>query len=128
MRNGHALARRHPLGPQTAERQVAIAQAEPDLLAAGTAPVHLLPRVAVDAPAALVDHVGQPVGDQVRVGGDVHAVMLGVVAGVGDHDELARADDIEHPARELRAAGPAGEDDYQSSSGSPVIRTPAWVL
>jgi hypothetical protein len=36
------------------------------------------------------------------------------------------ADDIQHAARELRAAGPAGEDD--DSAQRPVILMPAWVL
>ena len=44
----------------------------------------------LEAPAALVDPVGQPERDEVRVGGDVGAVDLDVVAGVGDHDEVAR--------------------------------------
>ena len=61
------------------------------------------------APAALVDLVGEPVGHEVRVGGDVDAVDLDVVAGVRDHDEVV-ADLVEHPARELRPAGAAGED------------------
>ena len=50
---------------------------------------------------------------EVRVGGDVGAVDLDVVAGVGDHDELG-AGDVEQPARELGAAGAAGEDDDRS--------------
>ena len=54
--------------------------------------------------------------DQVRVGGDVGAVDLDVVAGVGHDDQLV-ADDVEHPARELRAAGAAGEDDDRSTAG-----------
>ena len=47
---------------------------------------------------------------EVGVGRDVRAVDLDVVGGVGDDDEVV-ADDVEHPARELRAAGAAGEDD-----------------
>ena len=62
------------------------------------------------APAALVDAVGQPEGAQVGIGTDVGAVDLDVVGGVGHHDELV-ADHVEHPAGELGAARPAGEDD-----------------
>ena len=83
------------------------------------------------APAALVDAVGQPVEDEVGIGGDVGAVDLDVVGGVGDDDELV-ADHVEHAAGELGPARPAGQDDYfaagHSSSGRPVIRIPAWVL
>ena len=35
---------------------------------------------------------------------------LGVVARVGDHDEVL-AGDVEHPARELGPAGPSGQHD-----------------
>ncbi|MEA2368014.1 MAG: hypothetical protein QOH38_732, partial [Thermoleophilaceae bacterium] len=35
---------------------------------------------------------------------------------------------VEHPARELGPAGPAGEDGYHSSSGRPVSLMPAVVL
>ena len=50
------------------------------------------------APAALVDPVGQPVGDEVGVGRDVRAVDLDVVAGVGDHDQV-----VARPRRASRA-------------------------
>ena len=68
-------------------------------------------RVAAQAPAALVDPVREPERDQVRVGRDVTAVDLDVVARVGDDDELG-ADDVEHAAGELRPAGAAGDDDH----------------
>ena len=86
--------------------------------------------VAGQAPAALVDAVGQPERDEVGVGRDVRAVELDVVAGVGDHDEVARRH-VEHPARELRAAGAAGQDDDRRPgrpSDSPVILIPACTL
>ena len=86
--------------------------------------------VVAQAPAALVDAVGEPEGHEVRVGGDVAAVDLDVVARVGDHDEVL-AGLVEHPAGELRAARPAGEDydgGCHSASGRPVMRMPAWVL
>ena len=75
------------------------------------------------APAALVDQVGEPEGHEVGVGRDVRAVDLDVVAGVGDHDEALGADDVEHPARELRAAGAAGEhDDVRVRRSLPAAR------
>src|SRR4029079_6494356 len=49
------------------------------------------------------DPVGQPERDEIGIGGDVAAVDLDVVAGVGDHGQL-RADHVEQSARELRAA------------------------
>ena len=66
-------------------------------------------RVVAQAPAALVDPVGEPERDEVGVGGDVAAVDLDVVARVGDHDEVV-ADLVEHAAGELGAARAARED------------------
>ena len=79
-------------------------------------------RVAADAVAALVDRVGEPVGDEVGVGRDVDAVDLHVVAGVGDHRQVLGADHVEQAARQLRAAGAAGEERYatRARSGRPV--------
>ena len=110
-----------------AERQVAVAEVEPHVVAQLAQAVHHVERVAGQAPAALVDQVGEPERDEVGVGRDVGAVDLDVVAGVGDHGELV-ADDVEQPAGELGAAGTAGEQDYHSSSGRPVRRIPACVL
>ncbi len=72
------------------DRQVAVAEVEPHLDAELAQPVHHVEGVAGQSPAALVDPVGEPERDQVGVGRDVGAVDLDVVAGVGDHDELAR--------------------------------------
>ena len=85
------------------DREVAVTEVEPDVDAELAQPVHDVERVAVEAPAALVDPVGEPERHEVRVGRDVRAVDLDVVAGVRDHDELVRLDDVEHPAGELRA-------------------------
>src|SRR5207247_6774689 len=104
-------------------------------------------RVAADPPATfLVDLVGQPVRDQVGIGGHVEAVDADVVRRVGDHREIG-PDQLLHPRGKLRAARAAGEhrDPHQRSplsqvvgspatypqgspSGSPVIRSPAWTL
>ena len=56
--------------------------------------------------------------DEVRVGGDGGAVDLDVVAGVRD-DRQVVADEVEHAAGELRAAGAAGEDDDRPGSSDP---------
>ena len=65
--------------------EVAVAEVEPHVARRARAgPSMTVERVAAQAPAALVDAVGQPERDEVRVGGDVRAVDLDVVAGVGD--------------------------------------------
>src|SRR6185503_5093139 len=115
------------VGAAQADREVAVAEVEPDVLAQLSEAVHHMERVVLQAPAALVDPVGEPERHEIRVGGDVAAVDLDVVAGVGDHGQLV-AEHVEHPAGELGAPGPAGEQDYHSSSGSPESRMPAWVL
>jgi hypothetical protein len=61
-----------------------------------------VPGVAVQSEAALVDLVGQPVGDQVWVGRDVDAVDFRVVPGVGDDDQVVAL--VDQPPGELGAA------------------------
>ena len=73
--------------------------------------VHDREGVVAQAPAALVDQIGEPEGDEVGVGGDVGAVDLDVIAGVGDHGQARGVDDVGHAPRELGAAGAAGEND-----------------
>src|SRR5262249_22174935 len=94
-----------------ADGQVAVAQVEPDVVAQRAQLVHGRERVAGQAPAALVDGVGQPEGHQVGVGGDVGAVDLDVVAGVGDDHELV-AELVEQTAGQLGAASSPREQDY----------------
>ena len=55
------------------------------------------------------------------------AVDLDVVAGVGDHDQPVGAYGIEHPARELGAAG-APRQHHDRTAHSPVILMPARTL
>ena len=129
-RLGERRAGGEPAGAPQADGQVAIAEVEPDVLAELAQHLHDGERVPAQAPAALVDAVREPERDEVGVGRHVAAVDLDVVGGVRDHHQLG-AHHVEHPARELGPAGAAGEDDYlsgHSSSGSPVRRTPAWVL
>ena len=109
-RLGQRGALRQALRAAQADREVAVAEVEPDLDAELAQLRHRVEGVAVKAPAALVDAIGQPEGAQVRIGADVGAVDLDVVGGVGHHDELV-ADHVEHPAGELGAARPTGEDD-----------------
>jgi hypothetical protein len=61
-----------------------------------------VPGVAAQPVAALVDLVGQPVGDEVRVRRDVDAVDLRVVPGVGDNDQVVAL--VDQPPGELGAA------------------------
>ena len=68
--------------------EVAVAEVEPHVGAERAQRLHDAKVSPLDAPAALVDEVGQPEGHEVGVGGDVRAVDLDVVAGVGDHDQL----------------------------------------
>ena len=109
-RRREAVLGAHPRALQ-APREVAVAEVEPHLRAELAQRVHHREGVAAQAPAALVDQVGEPEGDEVGVGGDVRAVDLDVVAGVRDHGEPRGLDDVEHAPRELGAAGAAGEDD-----------------
>ncbi len=76
--------------------------------------LHHLPRVVAQSPAALIDRVGEPVGHQVGIGGDVHAVDLDVVRGVGNDRQLGGH--VEQAAGELGAARAAGEQKRQTRS------------
>ena len=109
-----------------AQGEVAVAEVEPDVLAELAQSVHHLEGVAGQAPAALVDPVGEPERDEVGVGGDVAVVDLHVVAGVGDNRQLVRL--VEQAARQLGAARPARQQNYHGRSVSPVRRMPACVL
>ena len=101
-----------------ADREVAVAEVEPDVLAERAQLVHRRERVAVQAPAALVDRVGEPERDEVRIRADVRAVDLEVVAGVGDHGEVG-AELVQQAAGQLRASGaPCEQDDGCHSGGT----------
>ena len=89
-RLGQPRALGQPPRALQADGEVAVAEVEPDVLAELAQRVHDREGVVAQAPAALVDAVGEPVEDEVGIGRDVAAVDLDVVAGVGDHDELAR--------------------------------------
>ena len=125
-RLGQPGALGEPAGAAHAQREVSVAEVEPDVVAQLAQAVHHVEGVAGQAPAALVDAVGEPEGDEVGVGRDVRAVDLDVVRGVGDDDELAGL--VEEAARELGSARPAREQDYHGRSVSPVRRMPACVL
>ena len=99
----------HPRALQ-APGQVAVAEVEPHVHAELAQRVHHREGVAAQAPAALVDRVGQPEGHEVGVGRDVRAVDLDVVARVDDRGETLGAGHVGDPPRELGAAGAAGED------------------
>jgi hypothetical protein len=61
-----------------------------------------VPGVPAQPVAALVDLVGEPVGDEVRIRRDVDAVDLRVVPGVGDDDQVVAL--VDQPPGELGAA------------------------
>ena len=105
------------------DREVAVAEGEPDVDAEIAQRVHDREAVVAQPPAALVDEVGEPERAQVGVGADVGAVDLDVVGGVGDDREIL-ADDVEHPARELRPTGAAREHDdrrHQPATAGPQL-------
>jgi hypothetical protein len=110
-RLGQPGALGQPPGAVQADRQVPVAQVEPDVVAERPQLVHRRERVAGQAPAALVDRVGQPERHEVGVGGDVGAVDLDVVSGVGDDHQLV-AELVEQPAGQLGAAGSPRQQDY----------------
>ena len=60
-------------------------------------------------PAIAIEHIAEPVGDGIRVGGDVQAVHHDVVGNVDDHREVGPGDDPREPSEELPRADPAGE-------------------
>ena len=96
-----------------AERQVAVAEVEPESVAelAQRRPSLRTCRRRGPSRARRSRSASQKV-TRSGSGETCDAVDLDVVAGVGDHDQLV-ADHVEHPAGELRAAGAAGEDDYR---------------
>ena len=118
-RVGQPRALAEPPRALEADREVAVAEVEPDVLAERAQGVHHHEGVVAQAPAALVDAVGQPVEDEVGVGRDVAAVDLDVVAGVGDHDELV-ADLVEQAAGELGATRTARQQNHGGAHGAAV--------
>ncbi len=80
-----------------APREVAIAEVEPHIHAELPQGVHHGERVALKAPAALVDAIGQPEGNEIRIGRDVRAVDLDVIARVHDRRDALGLDDVGHP-------------------------------
>ena len=66
-----ARPRRSRSRPAQPDREVAVAEVEPHVDAELAQPVHHVERVAAQAPAALVDAVGEPERDEVGVGRDV---------------------------------------------------------
>ena len=90
-----------------ADGEIPVAEIEPDLLAEVAQAVHHVKGVAVQAPAPGVDAIGQPVGAEVGIGGDVGPVDLDVVAGVGDDHEVSTGL-VAQAAGQLGAAGAPG--------------------
>jgi hypothetical protein len=109
-------ARREPQLAVQADRQVTVAEVEPHVLAERAQLIHGRERVPGQAPAALVDLVGQPEGDEIGVGGDVGAVDLDVIAGIGDDHEFG-AELVQQASSQLRASGAPGEQDDGCHSG-----------
>ena len=112
-----------------APREVAVAEVEPNLHAERAQRVHDGERVAGQAPAARVDEVGEPEGDEVGVGRDVRAVDLDVISRVHDRRQPLGLDHVGHPPHELGAAGPAGEHDdvLAAHSHRPSRRPVSWI-
>jgi hypothetical protein len=117
VRVSEALARRERTLALEPDREIAVTEVEPHVDAEIPERLHNVERVAGEAPAALVDQIREPERDQVGVGGHIGVVDLDVIAGVGDHHEVVRAHHVEHPARQLRAAGAAGQHDDGATQG-----------
>ena len=101
-----------PRAARDVGREVVVAEAEPRLLAVLGQGVDDGPGLAGHAPAALVvERAGEHVEDRVVVGHHEQAVPFDVVAGVDDDRRVAIGECQLEPVRQLRATGPAGEDD-----------------
>ncbi len=105
---GEPLAVVEAPGAFEPDRQILVSEVEPHVDRQALQALHHVERVAGETPSAFVDPIRQPECDQVGVRRNVRAVDLDVVAGVRDHGQRVAADDVEHSAGELRAAGAAG--------------------
>ena len=129
MRLGQARALGEPPRALEPDREVAVAEVEPHLARRARAARHHVERVAGEPPAALVDPVGEPERDEVRVGRDVRAVDLDVVARVGDHRRARRRRTSSMPRASFAPpVPPARTTTGPGSVGRPVMRMPACVL
>src|SRR5262249_31482045 len=100
-------------GAVEAGRQVAIAQPEPGRVAERREPLDGAEAVAGEPVALLlVDPTRQRVGDDVEVGGDVHAVERVVVAGVDDGGDAFGREAAGEPAQEARGADAPSQRDH----------------
>jgi len=127
LHSANALPALQRLGALQADGQVTVAEVEPHLLAELAQPLHDLEGVAGQAPASLVDAVGEPEGDQIGIRSHVGPVDLDVIATIGDDGQLTRGEDLEHAAGELGAAGATRQHD-DGSAHRPVILMPALTL
>jgi hypothetical protein len=94
--------------------QVAVAQAEPGVLAVGGKALQAAEGVAGVPPATRCDHPGERVGADVEIGADAQAVEVGVVAGVHDRHEVGLSLNLRQPVQHLGAAGaPRQGEDHE---------------
>ena len=123
--------RRRPLaeadGAVDVGRQVAVAEAEPRVLAVGGQALEAAEGVVGIAPAALGDDPGEDVGADVEVRADPQPVEVAVVAGVDHGRELGLAGDLGQAVHHLGAAGSARQSqDHGRRSGAGML-TAAWA-
>ena len=108
---GRPLPAAEPLGAHEVRGKVAVAEAEPGVLASRGERVDHGPALVREPPAALlVVEAGQRVGDGVVVRPDLESVPLQVVAGVDDDGQVGAHDSLQ-PVRQLRAADASGQLD-----------------
>ena len=108
---GRPLAAPEPLGAHEVGGKVAVAEAEPGVLASRGERLDHGPALAREPPAALlVIEAGQRVGDGVVVRPDLEAVPFEVVARVDDDGQVGPHDGLQ-PVRQLRAADASGQLD-----------------
>src|SRR5207302_1583436 len=111
-----------PSRPIEVGRQVTITQLEPGTVGEPGEGRLGGERVALDTPTTrLVGHTGQPVGDGIKVRGDIEAVPPHVVAGVPDDGDLLRRYHPHQPPKESRCPDAARQDGDGSRTHSSII-------
>jgi hypothetical protein len=118
---GQARAPRQAQRAVVTDREVAIAESEPGLVAERAEGVDHRRGVALEsiAPAA-VYAARQRVGDDVDVRADVHAVEAAVVAGIDDDADLLRRCDPHQSGQEARRTDAARQRHPGSGAGGPA--------
>ena len=112
-------------GAVQADGVVAVAEAEPGVVAEAREGLDQLEAIAGQAPAPRrLDASRERVGDDVEVRGDVDAVERRVVAGVHDRCHLAGRDRAREAAQEARGSDPARRGRPPAPGAGPATASP----